>query len=306
MPRQGESRMTRNYRQRVLSLVSVPHEVMRSCYRDRINTEAASIAYYFFLSFFPLILTLFSLTGLIGRKAAFDWIMNEFLVALPAEASTAIGEFVHQVTSTRSASALSIGLLLTVWTASNIFAVLADGLNKAYQAQRRHGWWKRRAMALALLLILAGALIVMAVIVLAGPAISKVLQLEASGSGLVWPLTFGLAVAMMWLIYYWLPNHDQSRSKRWILAGAVVGTMMWIGATLLFRLFLSYTSRFTAIYGLVGGIAAFLIWLYLTAMCVLVGGEIAAVMERRALARHRLHQSVPERDGGQQPSGSAA
>ena len=82
--------------------------------------------------------------------------------------------------------------------------------------------------------------------------------------------------------------------------------MMWIGATLLFRLFLSYTSRFTAIYGLVGGIAAFLIWLYLTAMCVLVGGEIAAVMERRALARRRLHQSVPERDGGQQPSGSAA
>jgi membrane protein len=297
--------MVRRYRQRVLSLVSVPQEVIRSCYRDRINTEAASIAYYFFLSFFPMILTLFSLTGLLGREAAFDWIMNEFLVALPDAASEAIGEFVHQVTMTRSASALSIGLLLTVWTASNIFAVLADGLNQAYQAERRHRWWKRRAMALALLLILAGALIVLAVIVLAGPAISKVLQLEASGHGLLWPLTFLLAVAMMWLIYYWLPNHDQSRSKRWILVGAMVGTILWIGATLLFRLFLSYSSRFTAIYGLVGGIAAFLIWLYLTAMCVLVGGEIAAVMERRATASRRLRRSVVESELGQAPSKSA-
>lgn len=296
--------MVKRYRQRVLSLVSVPQEVVRSCYRDRINTEAASIAYYFFLSFFPMILTLFSLTGLLGREAAFDWIMNEFLVALPDAASEAIGEFVHQVTMTRSASALSIGLLLTVWTASNIFAVLADGLNQAYQAQRRHRWWKRRAMALALLLILAGALIVLAVIVLAGPAVSKVLQLEASGHGLLWPLTFLLAVAMMWLIYYWLPNHDQSRSKRWILVGALVGTILWIGATLLFRLFLSYSSRFTAIYGLVGGIAAFLIWLYLTAMCVLVGGEVAAVMERRATASRRLRRSVVESELGPEPSKS--
>jgi membrane protein len=298
--------MVKRYRQRVLSLVSVPHEVIRSCYRDRINTEAASIAYYFFLSFFPMILTLFSLTGLLGREAAFDWIMNEFLVALPDAASEAIGEFVHQVTMTRSASALSIGLLLTVWTASNIFAVLADGLNQAYQAQRRHRWWKRRAMALALLLILAGALIVLAVIVLAGPAISKVLQFEDSGHDLLWPLTFLLAVAMMWLIYYWLPNHDQSRSKRWILVGALVGTILWIGATLLFRLFLSYSSRFTAIYGLVGGIAAFLIWLYLTAMCVLVGGEIAAVMERRATASRRLRRSVVESELGHEPSKTTA
>lgn len=297
--------MARTYRQRVLSLLSVPHEVLRSCYRDRINTEAASIAYYFFLSFFPLILTLFSLTGLIGREAAFNWIMNEFLVALPDAASEPIGEFVRQVTSTRSASALSIGLLLTLWTSSNIFAVLADGLNKAYQAERRHHWWKRRAMALALLLIMAGALIVMAVIVLAGPAITRVLDLDPQGSGPVWTLTFVLAVCMMWLIYYWLPNHDQSRSKRWILAGAVVGTLMWIGATLMFRLFLTYSGRFAAIYGLVGGIAAFLIWLYLTAMCVLVGGEIAAVMERRATLRRRLTRPVSDAEPARAASSSA-
>lgn len=275
-------------RKRTLSFLSLAQEVVHRCNRDRIATEAASIAFYFFLSFFPLILSLFALTGLIGREGAFNWIMNELLVALPAEASASIGEFVRQVTSSRSPSALSIGLLLSFWTASNIFAVLADGLNKAYKTKRRRQWWKRRALALALLLILAGAMIFMAVIVLAGPAIARVLEIDSPFGGLTWPLTFLLAVSMMWLTYYWLPNHDQSRSKRWILVGAVIGTVMWAGATLLFRVFLSYTPRFSAIYGLVGGMAAFLIWLFLTAMSILLGGEVAAAMERRAIAKRRL------------------
>lgn len=284
--------MASHQRKQALSLPSVAQEVFYRCRRDRITNEAASIAFYFFLSFFPLILSLFALTGLIGREAVFDWIMNELLVALPQEASAPIGEFVHQVTSSRSASALSIGLVLSFWTASNIFAVLADGLNKAYQAKRRHQWWKRRAMALGLLLILAVAMIVQAVGVLAGPAIAKFLQIDNPFGGLTWPLTFLLAVAMMWLTYYWLPNHDQSRSKRWILAGALVGTLLWVAATLLFRLFLYYTPRFSAIYGLVGGMAAFLIWLFLTALCILIGGEVAAAMERRAIAKRRLHRPV--------------
>ena len=280
--------MTKGRRQQALGWVSVTHEVVRRIYRHRISAEAASIAFYFFLSFFPLILLLFSLTGLVGREAAFDWIMDELLVALPEESSVYIAEFVRQVTSSRSYSTLSIGVLLSLWTSSNIFAVLADGLNKAYQAKSRHRWWKRRVLALALLLVLAGALIVLAVAVLAGPEIARALQLDTLGGRLAWPLTFALAIAMMWLIYYWLPNHDQSRSKRWILAGALVGTSMWGGATLLFRLFLSSSGRFTAIYGFVGGIAALLIWLYLTAMSILVGGEVAAVMESRAMARRRL------------------
>ena len=284
--------MASHQRKKALSLPSVAQEVAHRCSRDRITTEAASIAFYFFLSFFPLILSLFALTGLIGREAAFDWIMNELLVALPQEASEWIGEFVRQVTSSRSASALSIGLVLSFWTASNIFAVLADGLNKAYQAKRRHQWWKRRALALGLLLVLAVAMIVLAVSVLAGPAIAKLLQVENPFGSLTWPLTLLLAVSMMWLTYYWLPNHDQSRSKRWILLGALVGTSMWVAATLLFRLFLSYTPRFSAIYGLVGGIAAFLIWLFLTALCILVGGEVAAAMERRAVAEKRLDRPV--------------
>jgi membrane protein len=86
---------------------------------------------------------------------------------------------------------------------------------------------------------------------------------------------------MMWFIYFTLPNHDQSRSKRWILAGAVTGTLLWALVTFGFRIFLANSGRFSAVYGIVGGMVALLIWLYLTAMSILIGGEVAAVLEHR-------------------------
>jgi hypothetical protein len=138
---------------------SLAGEVVQCCRRDRLNAESASIAYYFFLSFFPMILTLFGLTGLIGRQAAFEWVMEELLVALPPTAAEAIGHFVLQVTNSPNPSALSIGVLLTVWTASNVFAALADGLNKAYEVKRAYRWWQKRLLSLAMLLLLAVALV---------------------------------------------------------------------------------------------------------------------------------------------------
>ena len=261
--------------------LSIPREVVQCCRRDRLNAESASIAYYFFLSFFPMILTLFGLTGLIGRQAAFDWVMEDLLVALPPAAAETIGRFVLQVTDSRSPSALSIGVLLTIWTASNVFSALADGLNKAYQVKRAHRWWKKRALSLAMLLLLAAALVVQAIFLLAGPEVARILKVESFDTRLRWPITIALSVLMMWFVYFTLPNHDQSRSKRWILAGAATGTFLWVLATISFRLFLANTGRFSAVYGVVGGMVALLIWLYLTAMAILIGGEVAAVLERR-------------------------
>jgi membrane protein len=273
---------------------SIAGEVVRCYRRDRINAESASIAYYFFLSFFPMILTLFGLTGLIGRRAAFDWVMEELLVALPPAAAETIGHFVLQVTESRSPSALSIGIVLTIWTASNVFSALADGLNKAYEAKRAHRWWKKRALSLVMLLVLAAALVAQAAFLLAGPEVARILRIESFDSGLRWPLTIALSVVMMWFVYFTLPNHDQSRSKRWILAGAATGTFLWVLATIGFRLFLANTGRFSAVYGVVGGMVALLIWLYLTAMSILIGGEVAAVLERR-LGKDRPSPSAASR-----------
>ena len=261
--------------------------VMANFGQDRAPAESARIAFYMFLSLFPFLLILFSLTGILGREAAFDWIMGELTAALPGQASSALEQVVAEVTQIRSPGALSIGLLLLVWSSSNTFGSLADGLNKAYRTQRRRHWWKRRALALALLLVVAVAVSGAAVILLAGPEIGRFLGVRGFESLLRWPVTFVLAVGLMWLSYYWLPNHDQRRAKRRILVGAVVGTTLWGVATVLFRLYVANFGRFSLVYGFVGGIVVLLLWLYLTAMSILIGGEVSAALERRSSKRWR-------------------
>lgn len=262
----------------------VKHIVQRvaaSPEQDRVAAEAARIAFYFFLSFFPFILALFAITGLVGGEAAFDWIMGGFSAALPGQTSRFLEQFVGEITRSTSTGALSVGLLLLVWSASSVFASLSDGLNAAYRVERQYDWWKRRVLALALLAVASAAVVGAAILLLTGPEIADLVGLEHFESFFRWPATFCLSVGLMWLIYYWLPNCDQTRSKRRILVGAMVGTTLWAIVTVLFRLYVANFPRFRVVYGVVGGVVALLIWLYLTAASILVGGEVAAALERR-------------------------
>lgn len=259
----------------------IVERVAESPIQDRVAAEAARLAFYFFLSFFPFILAIFAVTGLVGGASAFDWIMGSFAAALPRQTARFLEQFVAEVTGSTSPGALSVGLLLLLWSASNVFAALSDGLNAAYLVEQRHHWWKRRVLALALLAVASAAVVGGAVLLLAGPELADLVGLPHFESFFRWPLTFCLSVGLMWLIYYWLPNHDQTRSKRRILAGAMVGTTLWAIATVLFRLYVASVPRFRVVYGVVGGVVALLIWLYLTAVSILVGGEVAAALERR-------------------------
>jgi membrane protein len=209
--------------------------------------------------------------------------MGQLEATMPQAASRTVVEFVHQVTASPSAGALSISLVLILWSASNIFSALADGLNQAYRVEQRHRWWKKRILSLLLMALTALALLGVSVVVLAGPEIATTLGLRQPARLLLrWPLIFALSVCLMWLSYYLLPNHDQSRAKRRILVGAMVGTTLWVSVTMLFRLYVANFARFTVVYGVVGGVVILLIWTYLTALSILVGGEVAATLERRS------------------------
>lgn len=296
---------------RVLEIARrIMQRVVESPIQDRVAAEAARIAFYFFLSFFPFILTLFAITGLVGGEGAFEWIMGGFAAAMPRQTTRFLEQFVGEVTGSTNPGALSVGLLLLLWSASNVFASLSDGLNAAYRVEQQYHWWKRRVLALALLAVASAAVVGAAVLLLAGPEIADLVGLPHFESFFRWPLTFCLSVGLMWLIYYWLPNHDQTRAKRRILAGAMVGTTMWAIATVLFRLYVANVPRFRVVYGVVGGVVALLVWLYLTAVSILVGGEVAAALERRVEAERETPQpdvaAVSDSEAGTSRSSTGA
>ena len=264
------------------SLGVVGREIVAAARRDRVTGEAARVAYYAFLSLFPFLLSLFAVTGLVGGEDAFHWIMSQIATALPGEAFQVVEDFVADVTRSRRPGVLSLGVLLTFYLASNVFAALFDGLNMAYCVQRRRRWWKKRAMSVVFLMAALAAMLGSAIALLAGPELGRLIGFEGLASWLRWPLIYLMAIGMIWLIYYFLPNHDQSRSKRHILVGAVVGTSLWAIVSISFRVWVGLLHGYSA-YGVVWGGMLLLVWLYLTALSILVGGHVAAELERRAV-----------------------
>jgi membrane protein len=254
--------------------------IVKEARSDNITGEAAKAAYYFFLSLWPLLLGLFAFTGIFGGQRAFDWIMGWITSALPSEPTRFLYDFVREITAEERPQLLSLGVILTLWSGSSIFVSLAEGLNRIYDVPEGRTWWKRRLIALGILLCASVLLPVGATAVLAGEEILEGLGLGTAWSVARWPLAYLMLTALAWLIYYHLPNREQRMSIRYVTIGALVGTGLWLLVTSGFRLYVANWGSYGTTYGLVGGILVLLIWLYLTALAILFGGEVAVSLEQ--------------------------
>lgn len=254
---------------------------------DNITGEAAKAAYYLFLSLWPLLLGLFAFTGIFGGEPAFEWIMGWITRALPREPTRFLEEFLHEITAEERPQILSLGVVLTLWSGSSIFVSLADGLNHMYDVAEGRPWWKRRLIAMALLLCASILLPLGATAILAGAEILERLGMRGAWNVARWPLAWVAVTALVWLIYYHLPSRKQRMSIRYVTIGALVGTSLWVMVTSAFRLYVANWGSYGSTYGVVGGILVLLIWLYLTALAILFGGEVAVSLEQGTHRKRR-------------------
>jgi membrane protein len=261
-----------------MSLQGRLRRIGKDAIEDNITGEAAKAAFYFFLSLFPMLLVLFTATGLIGGEAAFARIMEWLESALPQDAVQQVEGVVREITEDRRPGALSLGIIIAVWASSNFFAALGDGLDRIFGVRDRSSWIRKRLKALLLMVIGGVVLIGSALALVAGPQIARGLGLSPLLPLLAWPLVFAMLVGLLWLVYYILPAHDQSRMHRELLIGAVAGTAVWLLATLAFRFYVSGVADYERMYGFLGGIIVLLLWLYITTLAFLLGGEVANVL----------------------------
>ena len=257
---------------------------LRETLADRVPSLAAQTAYYFFFSLFPLLLFLTPVLSLIGDPTdTMRWIEGQLAGMVGPKAFAPLREVLREVVFSDNAPGLmSTGALLAAWSGSNIFGSLMDALNTAYDVEETRPWWKRQALRLGAFVI--GALIVVAAsVVLLGGAevaawITTRLGLGPTGqvawAALQTPLAIGFVVAFAFMVLKVLPNVRQR--NRMVLIAAAFTTILWLLATMLFRLYVSQFGNFSATYGTIGGIIALLTWMYYTMFVVLFGGEIAA------------------------------
>jgi membrane protein len=259
---------------------------------DDMTGQGAKVAFFMFTSLPPALLVLFALSGFFGGEQLASFLTAHLENALPGSADdpdSATGflrTFVDQVVQRRAPGPLSIGLIAGLWAASAVFVALTDSLNIAFDVPDDRPWMKRRAIAIGTMLAFLVLFIAGSVALLAGPQIAAALALggaaDLAWSVLQWPIAFLLVIGAFFLVYYLLPNRDQSGLKWILFKSSAIAAALWLLATVGFRLYVSNFGRFGETYGFVGAILVLLLWMYVTSIVILAGGEIASEMEREA------------------------
>ena len=154
-------------------------------------------------------------------------------------------------------------------------------LNEVYNLKETRSWIKAKATSLGLTLgVGVLTLIALAFLVYGSHLIDTWLPIDSPY--IIAPLQYAVVLAVVLLafalIYNFAPNHDAFQWK-WISPGAVVGVTLWILLSGAFKLYLRYFDSYAATYGSLGAVIILLLWLYLTALVILIGGAINAILD---------------------------
>jgi membrane protein len=269
-----------------------PKLILRRLYRaiadDALTDTAAQLSYYFLFALFPFLFFLATLTAYLPVHGAVDALIERLQYVMPVEALTVVQGHLEALLHNPRPKLLTVGLAVTVWTASRSVDALRKGLNLAYDVpESRPFWWTQ---LLAIGMTIAGAVLILlafAGFVLGG----KVGEMLAARAGiseqfaivwswLRWPFTAMVVMFAAALSYYALP--DVRQKFRYITPGSLTATVLWLATTWGFTRYVELFGTFDATYGSIGGVVVLLLWLYLTGLVFLLGGEVNAVIEHHS------------------------
>ena len=262
--------------------------------RDDIFGDAGQLAYNFILAFFPLVLFLFAIFGILasqGRNLEVN-LLNSLGQVLPQSASALIQSTVNEAIAASGGGKLTFGILFFVWSAAGGVTTMMNTLNKAYDIRESRPFWKVRAIAIGLTLVMSALVIAAVVIVLFGGNIASVATRHLGYGGVVeivwrvvqWIVALFFVTMAFSLVYYYGPDVKEQHWY-WITPGSIIGVLLWVGASIGFRVYLQYSNSYSKMYGALGAVIILLLWFYITGLMFLLGGEINAEIEHAAAER---------------------
>ena len=271
-----------------LGITELATRVIKEVREDDSLGWAAQLAYYLLFAVFPFVLFLTALLGYLPIPNLMERLLATLATLLPGEVVTLLQDHVRQLVTEQKGGVLSFGILAALWASSSAVVAIIDALNRAYDVQEGRPWWKVRAVALLLTIGLSLFIMVAMVLLIFGPQLGDWLAslvglgkvFELLWNILRWPVSAGMLMVAMAVVYYYAPDVEQE--WKWITPGAVFAVLATLVVSLAFSVYVSHFGSYNKTYGSIGAVIVFLTWLYLTGLCLLIGGEINAEIEHAA------------------------
>ena len=253
---------------------------------DAVADNSAALSYYFFFSLFPFLFFLATLTAYLPLGHSVATLLDRMRTIVPSQAMALIDEHVRVMLARPRPSLLTVGLLITIYSASRGIDGLRKAMNLAYDVKESRPFWRTELLAIGM--TVGGAVfgvLAIAALVAGGQAGFWVARAWGIGPEYVflwtwlrWPVTAAVIMLAGAINYYALP--DVKQKFKYITPGSVVATLLWLGATWGFGQYVAHFGSYNIAFGSIGGVMVLMTWFYISGFIFLIGGEANAILEQ--------------------------
>ena len=265
-------------------------EFSKGMSRRRITTYSAACAYYLFMSLIPMIMLLVSVIQYTPLTQ--DMILEAISDYVPDSLYEIINSIISSIYS-GGRVALTISILLTIWSAAASMKALMRGMDSVYDAERHEDFFVFSLRACIYMVVFVLMLLLSFFVMVYGGQILQLLYNFLPHNGAVdWLfdiagyMRFIVVLAVLALVFsftYWrMPARKLRYKAQW--PGAVFCALSWAVFSVIFSFYVSVSNRFGA-YGLIGTVIVAMIWLYYCFYFLLLGGYINHFIDQRRAER---------------------
>ncbi len=261
--------------------------VYSQAFSDRLMLVSAGVAFYLMLSIFPALSAVIWFYGLFADPSEVVAHIQSLAFLLPQGAIDIIQQQAMAIAATGRSSMnalIIIGTLVAMWSANAGMKAIIEAMNIIYDEEEKRGLI---ALNIRSMLFTLGALAIflttLAVLILA-PILLAFANIEGSFAKVFvvmrWPLLYAITIVYLILLNRYGPSRPKEQA-RWALWGSALGAGLWLAVSVAFSWYVEHLSDLAATYGSIAAIAGLMLWLWLSALVILIGFELNHELEMR-------------------------
>ncbi|WP_019414562.1 YihY/virulence factor BrkB family protein [Paenisporosarcina sp. TG20] len=260
-------------------------ELLARIQKVDVTALGAQLAFFFLLSLFPLLIFIVTLLPYLNLPE--DQLFSILQTYAPGQVYTLIDSTLDEVLSNRNDGLLSIGILATIWSASNGMNAMIKSLNRSYGLEETRPFLIARGISIIFTLLLITLFVVALVLPVFGKQIGTLLFTYLGykqgfltfWTSIRWTIPPLMIFGVFMLLYWIAPNRKLDIKN--VIPGSIFATLGWILVSFAFSVYVSNFANYSATYGSIGGIIVLMMWLFFSGTILMVGGQINAVMQER-------------------------
>lgn len=250
---------------------------------------ASALAYSAFFAIPSVLLVVVGLFALIASPDTITSLMEHFRQVMPVQATELLGSSLKRLDAHPAQSVVLsvVGFVLALWATTSAMSSFMTAINFMYERKDSRSFLRKRLVALKLVAIAGVAFLLVAVLLMFGPQVEKLISSHADGAGpaidwlwwiVQWPILVGGLIVAFASILDLAPDVDRGR-HRLITPGAIATTVLWLAASALFAVYTAMFGSYNKTWGALSAVIVMLTWLWLAGVALLFGAEVDAQTE---------------------------